>query len=49
MKLNIEKDKIQCVTSNSKKIGNLKLGEAQSPNLWDYADNIDTLSFLTNL
>ena len=49
MKLNIEKDKIQCVTSNYKKIGNLKLGKAQSPNLWDYADNIDTLSFLMNL
>ena len=49
MKLNIEKDKIQCVTSDSKIIGNLKLGRAQSPNLWDYSDNIDTLSFLMNL
>ena len=49
MRLNQERDKIQCVTSNSKKFGNLKLGKAQSPNLWDYADNIDTLSFLMNL
>ncbi len=49
MKLNLEKDKIQCITSNSKKIGNLKLGRAQSPNLWDYPDDIDTLSFLINL
>tara|TARA_B100000963_G_scaffold361435_1_gene396847 strand:+ start:137757 stop:138782 length:1026 start_codon:yes stop_codon:yes gene_type:complete len=49
MKLNLEKDKIQCITSNSKKIGGLKLGRAQSPNLWDYPDDIDTLSFLINL
>jgi hypothetical protein len=48
-KLELEKDKIQCVVSNSKIKGELPFGQTQKPNLWDYADNVDTLSFLINL
>jgi hypothetical protein len=36
------KEKIQCIVSRN----NIYYGNAQSPNLWDYADRIDTLEFL---
>lgn len=36
---------IQCVVSSK----NTPFGEAQNPNLWDYADGIDTISFLKSL
>ena len=36
---------IQCVVSSHK----TPFGEAQNPNLWDYADGIDTISFLKSL
>ncbi len=39
-----EKD-IQCVVSSSK----IPFGATQSPNLWDYADGVDTVSFLKSL
>lgn len=37
------KDKIQCIVNKS----NVPFGEAQMPHLWDYADGIDTLEFLS--
>jgi hypothetical protein len=41
---------IQCVVSHSDLFpGALPFGEAQHPNLWDYADGIDTLDFLLSL
>jgi len=47
-KINADKDKIQCIVSNI--TGNfIKFGQAQSPSLTDYADNIDTLDFLLNI
>jgi hypothetical protein len=36
------KDKIQCIAGR----GNTPLGKAQMPELWDYADGIDTIEFL---
>jgi hypothetical protein len=36
-------DKIQCIVGHH----NVPFGEAQSPHLWDYADGIDTLEFLS--
>ena len=44
-----EKENIQCIVSNNAPINSLKFGEAQQPKLWDYADGVDTLLFLTNL
>ncbi|MEJ7645357.1 MAG: acyl-CoA reductase [Chryseolinea sp.] len=41
------RSKIQCVVSNEE--GSVKFGGAQSPMLGDYADQIDTLKFLTTL
>jgi len=47
-RLEIDAEKIQCVVSNiSDKF--INFGQAQSPKLNDYADNIDTLEFLLNL
>lgn len=39
------KDKIQCVVGHSY----VPFGEAQSPHLWDYADEIDTLDFILKI
>ena len=39
------KEKIQCIVGNS----HIPFGKAQRPELWDYADNVDTLEFLTKL
>ena len=48
-----QKEKIQCVLTNPKsQIPNLKsipFGKAQSPDLWDYADGVDTMKFLSEL
>lgn len=41
---------IQCLAGHRSTNHNLiPLGSAQKPALWDYADNIDTLSFLINI
>ncbi len=42
-KLQAAGDKIQCVVGH----GKTAFGKAQSPHLWDYADGIDTLEFLS--
>jgi hypothetical protein len=43
-------DEIQCIVSKNNEIENaLPFGKSQSPNLWDYADNIDTMKFLLKL
>lgn len=47
-RLRIDNEKIQCVVSNISD-NYIKLGDAQSPNLNDYADNIDTIDFLLKL
>lgn len=49
-KLDLVKSKIQCIVTNSKNFENtIPFGEAQKPEVWDYADNIDTLKFLLSL
>jgi len=49
-RLQIDKENIQCVVSNEKELTNrVAFGEAQNPQLWDYADNVDTLEFLLSL
>ncbi len=40
---------IQCIVSNHLIENSLNFGKTQEPNLWDYADGIDTLQFLINL
>lgn len=48
--IDLQSQHIQCVVSHSKDIPDtIPFGEAQHPNLWDYADGIDTLEFLLSL
>ena len=42
-------DQIQCIVSNDIVPKSIKFGQTQKPNLWDYADNVDTLKFLINI
>ena len=48
-KLITEKDNIQCIVSNLGIKNEIKFGETQNPNLWEYADGIDTIDFLVKL
>ena len=46
----LDTKKIQCISSDNIDIkGAINLGQCQQPNLWDYADNIDTIAFLLAL
>jgi len=48
--LEINSSKIQCIVSISKEIKSAILpGKTQHPQLWDYADGIDTMQFLVNI
>jgi len=38
-------EEIQCIVSSDK----VPFGKAQSPELWDYADNVDTIEYLLSL
>jgi hypothetical protein len=40
---------IQCIVSNGSIENSVYFGNTQKPNLWDYADNVDTMQFLINL
>ncbi len=44
-----QKENIQCVVTKQPIKGAIAFGEAQNPQLWDYADGIDTLAFLNTL
>jgi hypothetical protein len=47
-KIDANADKIQCIVGNAAP-ATVSFGRAQYPTLWDYADQIDTLEFLTGL
>jgi hypothetical protein len=47
-KLNAQADKIQCIVGKGKP-ATAAFGQAQYPHVWDYADQIDTLKFLSEL
>ena len=49
IKLAAEKDQIQCIVSNNLVPKSNPFGKTQQPELWDYADDVDTLAFLQNL
>ena len=40
-----ESDSIQCIVSNNLVKNSIPFGQSQRPQLWDYADNVDTISF----
>ena len=47
-KLESVTDKIQCIVGNTRP-EHIPFGHAQSPELWDYADRVDTMKFLETL
>ena len=47
-RLEEQQEKIQCVVGHEP-VGQLSFGRAQQPELWDYADGVDTIAFLQQL
>jgi len=45
-RLQNDSDQIQCIVSSNLISNNIAFGETQKPQLWDYADNVDTITFL---
>lgn len=48
-KLKTDREKIQCVVNPYFDKDNINFGKTQTPALWDYADGVDTISFLEQL
>ncbi len=48
-KLEIEKNQIQCIVSNSFTDKEIAFGDTQKPQLWDYADDVDSIEFLLEI
>ena len=48
-KLQQDQEQIQCIVSNDLIENSVPFGQTQKPNLWDYADNVDTINFLITL
>ncbi len=48
-KLAFEKESIQCIVGDQNIKNIVPFGETQKPQLWDYADGVDTLEFIQNL
>ncbi|WP_144892417.1 acyl-CoA reductase [Flavobacterium tiangeerense] len=48
-KLDSENELLQCIVSGGCIENSISFGQTQNPQLWDYADNIDTISFLLNI
>ncbi|HNQ26299.1 MAG TPA: acyl-CoA reductase [Aquaticitalea sp.] len=48
-KLKADADKIQCVVSKGIVVNEVDFGNTQRPELWDYADGVDTITFLLKL
>ena len=48
-KLTKDSEQIQCIVAQAGVENEIPFGKAQTPELWDYADNEDTLMFLLNL
>ncbi|NMH89408.1 acyl-CoA reductase [Flavivirga algicola] len=45
-KLDIERQQIQCIVSNGFTKNEIAFGATQKPQLWDYADSVDSIEFL---
>jgi hypothetical protein len=48
-RLENDAEQIQCVVSKNLIENSIPFGKTQQPELWDYADNIDTLAFLLEI
>jgi len=45
-RLEADAEQIQCIVSNDLIQNSIPFGQTQNPQLWDYADNVDTITFL---
>ncbi|MDR7370701.1 acyl-CoA reductase [Flavobacterium aquidurense] len=45
-RLEADAEQIQCIVSNDLIENSIPFGQTQKPQLWDYADNVDTITFL---
>ncbi|KQO22443.1 acyl-CoA reductase [Flavobacterium sp. Leaf82] len=45
-RLEAETEQIQCIVSNDLVQNSIAFGQTQNPQLWDYADNVNTITFL---
>jgi hypothetical protein len=48
-RLQEDADQIQCIVSKNLTENSIAFGQTQQPKLWDYADNVDTLAFLSKI
>jgi len=48
-KLNLDKEKIQCIVAKDFMENEVAFGQTQHPKLTDYADGVNTLDFLSNI
>ncbi len=48
-RLETDRDLLQCIVSNNLIEHSIPFGKTQKPELWDYADHVDTLAFLFDL
>ncbi|AUC84006.1 acyl-CoA reductase [Polaribacter sp. ALD11] len=49
IKLHQDKEKIQCIVAKNFIENEVGFGQTQNPNLWDYADGVNTLEFLSKI
>lgn len=42
-------DQIQCIVAKGQTDNEISFGQTQHPDLWDYADNVDTIEFLKKI
>lgn len=49
IKLYEERDNIQCIVAKNFIENEISFGQTQHPNLWDYADGVNTLDFLSKI
>jgi len=49
IKLEQEQDKLQCIVANNFNANEIAFGKTQMPELWEYADHIDTVEFLLSI
>ncbi|GAA6769883.1 hypothetical protein AAGS39_06220 [Flavobacterium sp. CGRL2] len=45
-RLETDSEQIQCIVGTNLTSDSIAFGETQKPQLWDYPDNVDTITFL---
>ena len=49
IKILAESENIQCIVANNFIKNEVKFGQTQHPKLWDYADGVNTIEFLSKI